>query len=76
MTTATNQAGKELSHVYLSPDEVAAGIPGVSKETLAMWRYEHKGPPYRKLGRFVVYALDELEAWIAAGTHDGDSHAH
>ncbi|HEX5858691.1 MAG TPA: hypothetical protein VFY91_11345 [Microbacterium sp.] len=36
----------------------------MTKNTLAMWRYEHKGPRYCKLGRKVVYALDELEAWI------------
>jgi hypothetical protein len=56
--------------VFLSPDEVAAAIPGVTKNTLAMWRYEGKGPRYRKLGRVVVYALDEVEAWIEDSARD------
>ena len=76
MATVTNPARQGLSHVFLSPDEVVAALPGISKSTLAMWRHEGKGPRYRKLGRFVVYALDELEAWIEAGTRDGDSDVH
>lgn len=75
MATMTDPGRSGLSHVFLSPDEVAAAIPGITKGTLAMWRYEHKGPPYRKLGRVVVYALDELEAWIEAGMRNGDDRA-
>lgn len=71
MAITTNQGPVGLSHVFLSPDEVVAAIPGISKNTLAMWRYEGKGPRYRKLGRAVVYALDELEAWIEDGARDG-----
>lgn len=76
MATVTNSTASGLSHVFLSPDEVVAALPGISKNTLAMWRYEGKGPRYRKLGRVVVYALDELEAWIEAGAPDGDRDAH
>ncbi|WP_045297502.1 helix-turn-helix transcriptional regulator [Microbacterium trichothecenolyticum] len=54
------------AHELLSPEQVVALLPGVTKGTLAMWRYEHKGPKYFKLGRKVVYALDELEEWLAA----------
>lgn len=70
MTTSTDESPAGLSHVFLSPDEVAAAIPGITKNTLAMWRYEGRGPRYRKLGRVVVYALDELEAWIEDGARD------
>jgi hypothetical protein len=49
-------------------------IPGLSVKKLAEWRYERRGPRYRKLGRVVLYALDELEEWIEAsaklGEHD------
>ena len=76
MTTAMNSDTSGLSHVFLSPDELAAALPGVTKNTLAMWRYEKKGPPYRKLGRIVVYALDEVEAWIEDGAREGGPHAH
>jgi len=73
MTTTRDSGPSGLSHVFLSPDEVAAAIPGITKNTLAMWRYEGKGPRYRKLGRVVVYALDELEAWIEDGARDRTS---
>lgn len=76
MTTAMNSDNAGLSHVFLSLDELAAALPGVTKSTLAMWRYEGKGPRYRKLGRIVVYALDEVEKWIEDGAREGGSHAH
>ena len=66
MTTLASDGSAKLSHELLSPDQVAALLPGVTKGTLAMWRYDHKGPKYYKLGRKVVYALDELEEWLAA----------
>ncbi|MFB7893293.1 helix-turn-helix transcriptional regulator [Microbacterium sp. NPDC056044] len=66
MTTHAGDRATKLSHEFLSPEQVADLLPGVNKNTLAMWRYEHKGPRYYKLGRKVVYALDDLEAWIAA----------
>jgi hypothetical protein len=75
MTTLAGTEAAQLSHHYLSPEQVAELLPGVTKNTLAMWRYERKGPNYYKLGRKVVYALDELEAWIVAsagGRERGD----
>jgi hypothetical protein len=71
MTTTNASGSPRLSHDYLSPDEVADKLPGITKGTLATWRYEHKGPPYRKLGRFVVYPVDELDEWIEASVSDG-----
>lgn len=70
MTTLAGGGSMQLSHQFLSPDQVAELLPGVSRQTLAMWRYEHKGPKFYKLGRKVVYALDELEEWIAASGVD------
>ena len=66
MTTLIGEGPAQLNHRFLSPEQVAELLPGVTKNTLAMWRYEHKGPRYYKLGRKVVYALDEVEAWIAS----------
>lgn len=38
--------------------------PGYPSEwTLARWRRENIGPPYRRLIGRVYYALDDLEAW-------------
>ena len=35
----------------------------ISSVTLGRWRVEGCGPGYRKFGRRVVYALDDLLAW-------------
>ena len=73
MTSTTNTTRTGLAHTFLSPDEVVAMLPGVTKGKLAMWRYERKGPQYRKLGRTIVYALDELEEWVEASVRNGAS---
>lgn len=39
---------------------------GLSVSTLAKMRLSGFGPTYSKLGRRVVYRLEDLEAWIAA----------
>ena len=39
---------------------------GLSASTLAKMRLYGTGPAYSKLGRRVVYRLEDLEAWIAA----------
>ena len=36
-----------------------------SREKLAQWRYQRKGPPYYKLGRKILYRGSELNAWMA-----------
>lgn len=41
----------------------AAEWLSVKANTLARWRVEGSGPPYRKHGRVVIYALVDLEAW-------------
>ncbi|WES66031.1 helix-turn-helix domain-containing protein [Microbacter sp. GSS18] len=61
-----------MSQDFLSPDEVVALLPGLKKKTLAQWRYEKKGPPYYKLGRVILYAIDELEEWIRHSSGEGD----
>jgi len=73
VATKTKAVRVGLSHTFLSPEEVAAMLPGISKGTLAMWRHEGRGPRYRKLGRIVLYALDEVEEWIEAGIREGTS---
>jgi len=72
MTLTSNTAANGLSHTFITPARVTEMLPGVTVQTLAMWRYRHTGPPYRKLGAKVVYALDELEEWVQAGAHGGE----
>jgi predicted DNA-binding transcriptional regulator AlpA len=42
----------------------AARFVGLSGRTLEKHRTYGTGPTYRKLGGRVVYALDDLQAWI------------
>jgi predicted DNA-binding transcriptional regulator AlpA len=50
---------------YLSPDQVAAQIPGLSKTQLAQLRFTGKGPRYRKpTPKTVLYLESEVIDWI------------
>lgn len=40
-------------------------LTGVASETLRYWRWRGEGPPWYKLGRAVVYDLEDVERWIA-----------
>ncbi len=68
MGATATQEPSGLHRTYLTPVQVAGMIPGLTTGRLAMWRYEGKGPRFRKLGRTVLYALDEVEAWIESTT--------
>lgn len=35
----------------------------MSQRTLERWRWQHKGPPYLKVGYKVVYRLCDIEAY-------------
>jgi excisionase family DNA binding protein len=47
----------------LTPDETA-DLLRVPVQLLYRWRYERRGPPSFKIGRYVRYRRAELEAWI------------
>ena len=52
------------SRVYLTQEEVAERYRGlVSVGTLANWRFQGIGPPFRKIGKAVLYAESDLDAW-------------
>jgi predicted DNA-binding transcriptional regulator AlpA len=51
---------------YLQTPE-AARFLGLSSRTLEKHRSYGTGPTYRKLGARVVYALDDLQAWVQRG---------
>lgn len=48
--------------------QAAADHLGLARRTLERWRLVRQGPPYRKLGRRVVYPRDALEEWASAQT--------
>ena len=56
---------------YLTTAEVAA-LLRTPAETVRYWRHIGKGPKSFKLGRRVLYAVEDVEAFIAAARdHDG-----
>jgi len=57
---------------YLTNEE-AANILQLSPRTLEKMRVIGGGPRYRKLGRRVVYSMQDLEAWADARACDSTS---
>jgi predicted DNA-binding transcriptional regulator AlpA len=49
---------------YLRAPE-AADYVGLNKSTLDKLRVSGKGPRFARLGRAVVYPIDELDTWIS-----------
>lgn len=57
---------------YLTNDEAAAYLL-LSPRTLEKLRVIGGGPKFRKFGRRVVYALEDLESWASARSCDTTS---
>src|SRR3546814_11694726 len=56
---------------FLTPDEVAERYRGgISVGTLRNWRAMRLGPSFVKIGKAVLYPLDELDTW------DGQNKVH
>jgi len=54
---------------YITPEQLSKRI-GTHPVTLCNWRREKRfGPPFIKLGNRVLYALDEVEAWLENHRH-------
>jgi DNA-binding transcriptional MerR regulator len=51
----------------------AATMLGLSPRTLERYRCTGFGPPFRKLGRRVLYRPDDLEAWVTRGLRTSTS---
>jgi len=50
---------------YLTTPEVAE-LCRTAPETVRYWRHIRKGPASFKLGRRVLYAAEDVEAWLKA----------
>lgn len=57
---------------YLNNDEAAAYLH-LSPRTLEKQRVVGGGPKFRKFGRRVVYAIEDLESWAGARACDTTS---
>lgn len=56
----------------MTTTEVAAHLR-VSADTLRYWRYVRKGPKSFRLGRRVLYALEDVNAWLEEARQSGTS---
>ena len=59
---------------YMTTSEVA-DLCRTSPETLRFWRHVGKGPRSFKVGRRVLYAVQDVESWLSAArnTTEGSS---
>lgn len=56
---------KSQSTRYLTTSEFA-DLCRVTPETVRYWRHVGRGPQHFKLGRRVLYAAEDVDAWIEA----------
>jgi hypothetical protein len=64
-----SQPAVQQSSRYLTNDETALFLR-LSPRTLEKLRKIGGGPRYRKFGRRVLYAIDDLEAWANARSYE------
>lgn len=57
---------------FHTTDEVAE-ICRTSPETARYWRHIGKGPKSFKVGRRVLYAAEDVEAWLEAARAAGEA---
>lgn len=62
-TDSVDKRSKQISHLLYPVDELeAAKILGIAVQTLRNWRHMgDQGPVYRKVGRRVIYMVEDLE---------------
>ena len=61
-------------NAFLTPAELVARWGGtVTRNTLANWRAQSKGPPFVKIGSRVVYRVGDIEEWERNNTTGGDA---
>lgn len=63
MTTSTQQ------DKLLLPEEAAEFLK-FSVDTLANWRCNGGGPPFKRIGRSIRYSLIELQKWVDSQSAD------
>lgn len=56
---------------YLTTEEVAAMLR-TPLETVRYWRHAGKGPKSFKVGRRVLYAAEDVDAFIAQARQEGE----
>jgi hypothetical protein len=58
--------------IYLTPDQVATMLPGLTRGKLAQLRFNGAGPNYRKpTPKTVLYVEAEVIAWVESSVRWG-----
>jgi Helix-turn-helix domain len=70
------RAGEPPAPPMFLNNDAAARFLNLSPRTLEKHRVIGDGPRFRKLGRRIVYALADLEAWADARTCESTSDPH
>lgn len=60
-----------LNGCYLLTTEEASALLRVHRSTLLRWRKVGGGPRFTRVGRFIMYTQEALDAWLA---ENSDSH--
>jgi len=74
--TLFNPLGRSPNHRLLTEKQAAPYI-GMSRSFLRQSRMNGKrqnrtpGPPFLKIGRKVLYLVDDLDAWLLEHRHEG-----
>ena len=54
----------ELQERGYKTETQTSDLLGIAPSTLKAWRVSGKGPRYFKIGRWICYRQDDLDAWI------------
>lgn len=63
--------GDRTRRPLASIEETVEYLGGVvTRGQMAQWRYMGTGPAFHKVGRKVLYDLDEVNAWLDSNRHE------
>lgn len=60
---------------FLTPQQVAAILPGLTLNSLAVRRHRHQEPSFCRFGRTIVYPREVIEKWVESATVEARQHA-
>jgi hypothetical protein len=75
MTTSNGQRPVLRPGDYLTPEEVAEILPGMTLNSLAVRRHRHQEPTFCRLGRTILYQREVIQEWVDSGTVEATHHA-
>lgn len=65
MSTDASVNVARLDADWLTAQELADKMPGISLDRLSQWRKSGTGPLFHKFGKTVLYCREEVDEWIA-----------